>query len=440
MTTLSAPDSGSLNVAGGFGILRRITVAVAVMAVLILGCGSWAATADLSGAIISQGSVVIGRYVKKIQHKEGGIIAAIKVKNGDTVTSGASLISLDDTQTRAELGVIQSQLIEFRSRHARFLAERNGADQIVFPLELKIQPSARPVMDGELQLFVENRKTRESQKQQLEQRVKQASEEVKGIHAQRDAKKMELVLISKELDKVRDLQERQLTPQTRVYQLEREQVRLAGEHGNFVAQGARVAGQISELNLQILNLDQTARTEAQRELRVTEGRISELIEREVAAVDRLMRMDVKAPTSGIVHQLGMHTIGGVVSPAEPILLIVPEGEALEIELKISPADIDQIAVGQEARLRFTAFNQRTTPEMQGIITFIAPDTTQDPKTRQDYFAVRVGLPAGTEWKIADRPITPGMPVEAFLTTGKRTAFSYLSKPITDQFSRTFRER
>lgn len=194
------------------------------------------------------------------------------------------------------------------------------------------------------------------------------------------------------------------------------------------------------MKLQILNLDQTARTEATRELRVTEARISELIEREVAAVDRLMRMDVKAPTSGIVHQLGMHTIGGVVSPAEPILLIVPEGEALEIELKISPADIDQIAVGQDARLRFTAFNQRTTPEMHGIITFIAPDTTQDPKSRQDYFAVRVGLPAGTEWKIGDRPITPGMPVEAFLTTGKRTAFSYLSKPITDQFSRSFKER
>ena len=440
MTQLSEPAVASIDPSGNFGILRRVTFAIAVMALLVFGCGSWAATADLSGAIISQGSVVIGRHVKKIQHKEGGIIAAINVKNGDSITAGAPLIRLDDTQTRAELGIIQSQLIEFRARHARFTAERNGADNVVFPLELTIQPAAKSVMDGELQLFMENRRTRESQKQQLEQRVQQASEEVKGINAQRDAKKMELVLISKELEKVRELYEKQLTQQTRVYQLEREHVRLAGEHGNFIAQGARVAGQINELNLQILNLEQTARTEAQRELRATEARISELIEREVAAVDRLIRMEVKAPATGIVHQLGMHTIGGVVSPAEAILLIVPEGEALEIELKISPADIDQIAVGQDARLRFTAFNQRTTPEVQGIITFIAPDTAQDPKSRLDYFSVRVGLPAGTDWKVADRSITPGMPVEAFLTTGKRTAFSYLSKPITDQFSRTFRER
>lgn len=423
-----------------YGIGRRVVFALSVMAVFILGCGNWAATAELAGAVISHGSVVIGRHVKKIQHKEGGIVAAINAKNGDIVARGDSLIRLDDTQARAELGIVQSQLVELRGRLARLSADQEGRKQITFPDNYLQSPGAVAVAEGENRLHAHNIRTRESQKQQLEQKIEQAGEETKGINAQRDAKKSELILIRKELEKVRYLRSQQLTPETRVYSLEREEARIAGEYGNFIALGARLASQIIEIELQILNIEQSARTEAQKESRSIEGRIAELAEREISAKDRLAHLDIRAPDSGVVNQLSIHTIGGVVSPAEPIMFIVPDGDALEIELRIAPNDIDQVFLGQAVRLRFTAFNQRTTPEMQGRVSYISADVTSDPKGRQDFFPVRIALESGQSWKVGEKPILPGMPVEAFVATGQRTALSYMTKPITDQFSRAFRER
>jgi len=434
-TVPSSESSKSLRL----NIASRVILSVMVIAGLVVGVGGWAALAEISGAVISSGTVIVDGRAKKIQHRDGGIIAEIRVKDGDRVEKGAVLVVLDDTQTRSELAIIQSQLVEFGARHARLIAERNSDERVAFPDALISQLSAQAVLMGEQRLFDATRQTRESQKEQLRLRIDQLGKESEGVSAQRSAKSNELQLIEKELLDIRKLFEKNLTPASRVYALEREQTRLSGELGNLVAQGARIEGQISEIKLQILNIDQSARTDAQREARNTEARIAELREREVAQRDRLGRMEIRAPQSGIVHDLQAHTIGGVVSSAEAIMMIVPDDRLLAIQIRISPAEIDQVHVGQDVRLRFTAFNQRTTPEKTGRVSFVSADVTYDQKSRAEYYTGTVELDKGQTFYVGDRAVLPGMPVEAFITTGRRTALSYLIKPLTDHFSRAMRE-
>lgn len=423
-----------------YGVAWRLALALIAIVVMFGGVGSWAVTAELAGAVISRGTVVVDRYSKRVQHRDGGIVAAINVKNGDAVEENAVLIRLDDTQVRSELAVIQSQIMELLGRMARLSAEQELASTIVFPATLTAQAAAAPVLAGKSRLFAHNKVMRESQEQQLRQRIEQLGQERMGYGVQRNAKINELVLIRKELQGSRSLLEMKLTPVTRVYALEREETRIDGDRGNLITQEARVAGQIAEIQQQILTLHQTARTEAQRELRTAEARINELTERQFAAKDKLGRMEIRAPQSGIVIDLIAHTVGGVISPTEQIMLIVPAEEKLAVEFKFAPTDIDQIRLGQDVRMRFTSFNQRTTPEVDGTVTYVSADISRDAKERQEYFVARAMIAGPSPPRIADRPITPGMPVEVFVTTDKRTALSYLVKPLTDQFSRAFRER
>ena len=423
-----------------YGVFGDVFLCSIVIVLVIVGCGGWAATSEIAGAVVSQGSVVVEQYVKKVQHREGGIIAEIKVRNGDRVKAGQTLIRLDGTTTRAELGVLRSQLTELQGRLARLKAERDLAKAVVFPKGFGNRPEASVIIAGELKLFNNKREERESQKAQYRLRVQQLENEKRGIEAQLEAKKLELKLFRQELAGVNKLLLKNLVPATRGFALKREEARIAGELGNLIAQGARVGGQISEIKLQIINVDITLRSEAQSELRTVEARISELLEKVVAAEDRLNRTTIAAPQGGIVHELRFHTIGGVVTPAEPLLLIVPEGEALSIELKIPPINIEQVYLDQDVRLRFTAFNQRTTPEVNGKISFISADISQDPKSKADYFAARVQLGNPSNWKINGKNVVPGMPVEAYITTEKRTALSYLTRPFVDQFQRAFREQ
>lgn len=422
-----------------FGILRRVFFSAFVIACLVVGFGGWAAVAELSGAVISHGTVVVDGHAKKVQHKDGGIVSAINVRDGDHVQKGDILIVLDDTQTRAELGIIEAQLNELRARHARYVAERNGDDVARFPQDLDHHAQGRAIIAGETRMLQESHQTRVNQKEQLGLRISQLEKEIEGVKAQQKAKEKEIVLIDKELDGVRNLFARKLTPATRVYALEREQARLSGEHGNLISQQARLARQISEIQLQILTIDQSARTEAQRELRNAEARIAELRERAVSQNDRLGRMEIRAPQNGIVHELAVHTVGGVVTPAEPIMMIVPDGQALNIEVRIAPHEIDQVHIGQDVRLRFTAFNQRTTPERKGKISFVSADVSIDPKTRTEFYVATVAVEDEGAFTVAGQKVLPGMPVEAFITTRQRTALSYFVKPLTDQISRAFRE-
>lgn len=419
---------------------NRLIAGLSVVGLMLVGVGGWAATAKLSGALIAPGQVAIEGSSKKVQHPTGGVIGAILVKEGDRVAANDVLLRLDDTQTRAALGIVTSQLTELIGRKARLAAESDAEGKLAFPEGYETSdPAAKEVAAGEKRLFEARRTVIEGQSAQLHERIGQYAQEIEGLGAQRDAKKKEVVLVEDELGRVRDLSNRSLLPVTRLLASEREALRVKAEYGALVAQIARTDGQISETRLQILSLQQNARTEAQKELREVEARLSELAERKIAAEDQLRRIEIRAPHAGIVHQLAVHTVGGVVGAGEALMTIVPEDEPLTVEIKILPADIDQVHAGQTTNVRFPAFNQRTTPELTGRLTRVAADLTHEERTGQSYYVAKVELDAAETAKLGSLKLVPGMPVETFTQTEERTALNYFTRPLTDQFERAFRE-
>ena len=289
-------------------------------------------------------------------------------------------------------------------------------------------------------MFDGQRADRESRKDQLEYGIVQINDEVAGLESQRLAKVSEIALVGIEYKRAKDLADKDLIEIARLSPIQREEVRLNGELGSIDASIARAKTRIFEIRLQILAVDETARTEAQRELGTIETKLQELEERVSATADRLSRAEIRAPIAGTIHELKIHTIGGVVSPAEVLVTIVPLDAHLKVEIRLSPMSVEQVTVGSPVRLRFSSFNQRTTPELQGVVSFISPATTGDPATGENYYQAHVELLPGEVAKLGDSPLLPGMPVEVFVQTEERTVATYLAKPIIDQFSRAFRER
>jgi HlyD family secretion protein len=424
-------------------IRQHVIAGTVVVAVLTVGVGGWAATTDVSSALIAPGSIVVDSNVKKVQHPTGGIVGEVRVRDGDRVKSGDVVVRLDETVTRANLAVVTKGLNELSARKARLEAERDGAESIAFPADLlgrAQDPDVAAVMASERKLFELRRKARTGQKAQLRQRISQLEEEISGLSAQRDAKAKEIALIDRELTGVRELYQKNLIQLNRLTQLEREATRLEGERGQFVAATAQAKGKISELELQIIQIDQDLSSEVARELREVDGKIGEFVERKVTAEDQLRRIDIRAPQDGTVFQSTVHTVGGVISAGDAIMLIVPEADNLTVEAKVNPQDIDQLKIGQTALLRFTTFNQRTTPEINGTVTRISADISTDQRTGLSYYTVRIGLPPEEVARLGEVKLVPGMPVEAFVQTGQRTVLSYLIKPFYDQLTRAFREK
>ena len=258
--------------------------------------------------------------------------------------------------------------------------------------------------------------------------------------AQVDARKRESELIKTELKGVQELYDKQLVPLQRMTALQREAARLDGESGSLIASIAKSRGQIAEIKLQLLSIEQKTRADAIKDLREVEAVLSQLIEKRAASLDILQRIDIRAPQSGYVHELAVHTIGGVIAPGEAIMQIVPDTERLAVEMKVSPSDIDQLRIGQKTVLRLSAFNQRTTPEIEAEITRIAADASRDTQTGMTYYVIRAMVSEPEMKKLAGLTLSPGMPVEAFVTTESRSAFTYFAKPLMDAMHRSYRER
>lgn len=424
-----------------FRIGSRVVIGTALAFLLLGGVGGWAATAQLTGAVIAQGSVTVDQNLKSLQHRDGGIISDIAVREGDRVAAGQILIRLEDAQTKAELSIVHSQLVELSARKARLLSERDGLAAIAFPADLDLgHAEASFIVNGETRLFNGNLANRESQKKQLELGIEQIGEEIKGLEAQRLSKDEEITLLGIEHTKLATLADAGLVQGTRIYTSDRDKAQLMGERGEIDAAIARAKTRMSEIRLQIISIDENSRTEAQRELSLVDTRLSELQDRRTAIEDRLARTDIRAPISGTVNELNIHTIGGVISPAEILVTIVPEHARLKVEVRLAPASIDQVAIGQAARLRFSAFNQRTTPELKGEVVHVSPATSRDPATGEAYYLGDISIPAAEMAKLGDDVLLPGMPVEVYLSTEQRTAMSYLTKPLTDQFNRALLER
>ena len=414
----------------------------AMLCVLVLGFGGWSAFASISSAVIATGQVAVESNTKTLQHLEGGIVSEILVAEGDPVKRGQPLIRLDGTETQVQLGIVRGRIDELLAKQARLVAERDGLNEIEFPFEIayrSMEHSIESIMSGQKRLFASRRATLTGQKEQLKEKIVQLDKEIAGLESQLKAEEAQAELIGSELGDLMGLREQGLVPESRILSLKREAAKIEGERGQHVAQIARIKGRISETRLQIIQIDQEARTEVLNEITDVEAQLAELTEKRVAAEEQLRRIEIRAPQSGLVHQMLVHTIGGVIGPGQELMQIVPNNERLVVEARLEPRDIDQVTVNQAAVAKFSAFDQRSTPEIKGFVKRIAADLTQDPVTGQQYYSVRIEFDEQQRARLGENVLVPGMPADIFIATGARTPMNYLLQPLTDQIMRAFRE-
>ncbi|MEE8630486.1 MULTISPECIES: HlyD family type I secretion periplasmic adaptor subunit [Methylobacterium] len=419
----------------------QLVAASASLAALVLGVGVWATRVEFSGAVVTSGLLVVESQVKKVQHPSGGVVGELRVRDGSAVRAGDVLVRLDATLLQANFAIVSNALDEALARRARLQAEQADATAITFPAELLARKAeAGRVMEGEESLLAIRRAALDGQKAQLAERIAQSQEQVKGLSEQIEAKAREVELIEGEIRGVRELWEKKLIPIQRVTALERDLVRIRGERGALVSEVAQTRGRISETRLQLIQLDQDMRTKVGQDLSEIWNRVAELVERKVSAQDQLSRVEIRAPQDGVVDQLAVHTVGGVVAAGETLMRVVPAQDRLAVEARLPPQDRDQTHPGQRAILRFSALNQRTTPEIEGSVAMISADVTTDPKTGQAYYTTRVAVQDDQLARLGDVKVAPGMPVEVFVQTQARTVLSYVTKPFADQVARAFREK
>ncbi|HEU5016507.1 MAG TPA: HlyD family type I secretion periplasmic adaptor subunit [Pseudolabrys sp.] len=424
--------------------IRRCNIAgFGLMLLLFGGFGGWAATAEMAGAVIAPGTIVVESSVKKVQHPTGGVVDQILVKEGDVVKAGQVLIRLNPTLTKASRGIVTSQREELSARLARLIAETSGAAKITFSDDLikrKTEPLVATAIKGETNLFNARRAALNHQEDQLRQRISQTEEEIKGLSAQVAANDEQLSYITKELDGLADLFKRKLVTTVRYNQLRRSKAELSGQRGSLVASIARARGRISEYKIQIMQLQQTFKSDALKELREVQGKLSETKEKVVAADDKYDRLNIRAPQDGVVKDLAVRTVGGVVGPGDTVMQIVPQDDNVVVDAKVQPRDIDQVNLDAKVHVRILAGNQRTNRDLEGVLIRKGADLEHDQKGENGYYLVRIKLAHVRARKAGDLTLVPGMPAETFIKTQERTPLQYLMKPLVDQFSRAFRER
>jgi len=422
---------------------RAVLTGYACLATFVGALGAWSVAAPISGAVVAPGQFVAETNQKKVQHQYGGVVAELKVREGDRVRAGDLLIRLDETVAKANLSVITRQIDEFAVRLARLEAERDQRGSIVLPAAFSArlaEPEFAALLAAETRLFDIRATARAGQKAQLEKRLVQLRAEIDGLDQQRSAKMAEAAMIARELTGVRELFSKQLVQITRLSQLEREGASLEGQRGQLTAQIAQAEGKIAEIELQIIQMQEDLRAEAMKEIRDIQARSVELSERRVAAEDQLRRIDIRAPETGYVHQLAVHTVGGVISAAEPAMMIVPSREQLYLEVRVMPQDIDQLHLGQSATVRIRAFNQRTTPELKGTLSRMAADVVREQNSGAVFYLMRVAIADSELARIQPLAIVAGMQADVYIETGARSPLAYLMKPVSDQFAKAFRER
>lgn len=410
---------------------------------LVGGFGTWASLTRISGAIIANGRIEVDQNRQVVQHPDGGVVATINVQEGDLVTEGQVLLRLDSTQVQSTLRITENQLAELMARRGRLEAERDGQAGIGFdPLleELASRlPDARALMAGQENLMRARAETAASEIEHLEKRRGQIASQIKGITAQQVALTRQLDLIEQELRGQQSLLDRGLAQAGRVMRLQREQARLTGAVGELAAQKAQADGRITEIDLQILKLGSDRREQAISTLRDLQFRELELREQRRALFERMARLDVTAPVSGIIYDLSIFARRSVVRPADPVLFIVPQDRPLVINAQVEAIHVDKLYSGQDVTLRFTALDQRRTPELVGRVTRISADAFQDKATRASYYRAEIVLGEGEQARLPEgTTLIPGMPVETFIRTEDRTPIAYLLKPFTDYLSKAFR--
>ncbi len=419
------------------GVRRQLLIMALLLVALVLSLGLLSGLIGVAGAVIAEGQIAVESNVKQIQHPTGGVISEIRVKDGSHVHAGDVLISLDPTTSQANATIYSSAVDKLSAKEARLEAERDSRGAPRFSTT-DSSASFTAARSDEDRLFKIHSAARAGEKAQLEQRIVQLKEQIRSYEEGARAKKKQIELINAELVGVRQLYQQNLVPLARLNALERDAAQLNGDVAQLGAAAAEANGKISETQLQIIQVDQTARAEAGNQLGEVENQLSEMRQRKVTAQQDYKRVQIRSPQDGVVDHLVVHTVGGVISPGEQLMLIVPDKDSLQVQAKLRPTDVDHVHVGQTASLRFSAFDQRTTPQMSGRVTHVSAEAQADEKTGASFYIINIEIPAAEVSK-AKLALLPGMPVEAFIQTERRSILSYLTKPLVDQLMRAFRE-
>lgn len=423
---------------------RPLIIGFITLLVLVGGFGSWAVLSSISGAVIATGTIEVDRNRQIVQHLDGGIVSEILVDEGDTVVQGTTLIRLDAAELSSQLAITEGQLFEVMARRGRLEAERDSAESITFdPLLLDVvneKPDVEDFIAGQQRLFSARKDSVAREIDQLEKRRSQIDEQIIGVQAQQKSMRVQLDLIGQELVNQKSLLDRGLAQAGTVLNLQRTQADLEGRLGELVASEAQARGRITELDIEILKLGTQQREEAITRLRDLRFQEVELAENRRSLLERLARLDITAPVSGIVYGMEVHTPRSVIRPAEPVLYLVPQDRPLVIAAQVAPTDVDQIYVGQTVTLRFSALDQRQTPELFGTVVQVSADAFEDESTRVSYYRAEIRLDEGEQARLPENvALIPGMPVESYIRTEDRSPLAYLVKPLSDYFVKAFRE-
>lgn len=429
---------------GAWSASKPMIIGIIGLLLLVGGFGSWAGFTQISGAIIAPGRIEVDQNRQVIQHPDGGVVAAIEVAEGDSVKVGDVLLRLDPTDLRSELSIIENQLAELMARRARLEAERDKNPALKFdPLLHELAATnddAANLMAGQVALFSARNETVAAEIDQLSKRRDQTLNQIEGIEAQRIALARQLELIEQELADQQSLLDRGLAQASRVLGLQREQARLSGTMGDLAAQKAEAEGRVIEIDINILKLGTDRREEAITTLRDLQLNELELREQRRALLEQMNRLDITAPVSGIVYNLKVFALRSVIRPADPVMFIIPQDRPLVINARVDTIHVDKLFVGQEVTLRFSALDQRTTPELFGTVMQISADAFEDEATGANFYRAEVILSEGEQQRLPEGvTLIPGMPVETFIRTADRTPIAYLVKPFTDYLAKAFRE-
>ena len=442
MSTYSQiPQNRTLRSTGDEDARRFIVAGLLVVLVLFGGLVGWSIAAKIDGAVIAPGTIIVESNRKSVQHLDGGVIRAIFVREGDVVSAGDVLIRLDDTIERAGLAIVTDQLHELMARRARLRAEIDGADEIAFDAELLALDADGPngILEGQHELFAAGRAAREGQQRIFEQRIANFRDQIDGLMEQSAARSRQIELARQELAGVERLHRNGHAPLTRVLELKRLINQIEASRAEHATDIARATNAIGEVGLQQIQVRQDFRERVTEELRDVQARIQGLIERMVAAELRLARTEIIAPQSGTILALSAHTVGGVIQPGETIMQIVPGDDDLVLQAQVQPQDVDKVRAGQSSRIRLSAFDQQSTPEIFGTLESVSADQVEDPRLREPVFVARIRIDDAELDRLGDLQLVPGMPAEVFIQTGERLAISYLLKPVLETFARAFKD-
>ena len=405
--------------------------------------GTWSSVALLDSAAVASGTVTLESYRKTVQHLEGGIVKQVNVKEGDEVTVGDVVAQLDDTQARAQLEIVRSQLIAYRLNEARLLAERDGTSEVAFPQDLlelaKTDPKVDELLQGQIKSFDARLGDLNSRVKLLDEKISQLNQQIRDSDAQEKILLRRIDLFSDELNGLRSLLDKGLGDKVRLRALERDKAEVEGILSDVRARRSQAKLQISEAKLQITQTRQEFVKNVVAELNETQVKIGDSQERERALADTLRRTEVLAPVSGRVVALDVHTEGAVLPPGGKIMDIVPQAETLLVDAHVSPADVDKVVPGLVSRVRFTAFNQRTTPTVLGKVLSISADRLTDPTTNMPYYLARIQISPEEMATLKGLELIPGMPADVMIVTGERTVLDYMLRPLLDALARSFKE-